>query len=178
MKKIRLFSANVTKGIEGEEAELHVDFYLVLNRNYIFTFLIDAPNLMCSDRHPIRLWKHFLMMLEEENVKYMRRYENMISKREQGITSKEEEALNIWAHSKGVIEVLTSYPMGAWLHQRDKRLVGEILDKIRAEINKQKDNVIPCIAYPADVYADGKIDAYNRCLRIIDKYKAESEDKE
>ena len=75
MKKICLFSTKTTKGIEGEEAELYVNFYLVLNRNYIFTFLIDAPNLSCSDRHPIKLWKHFLILFEEENVKYMRRYE-------------------------------------------------------------------------------------------------------
>jgi hypothetical protein len=75
MKKICLFSTKATKGIEGVEAELYVNFYLVLNRNYIFTFLIDSPNLSCSDRYPIRLWKHFLIMLEEETVKYMRRYE-------------------------------------------------------------------------------------------------------
>ncbi len=75
MSKIRLFTTKATKGIEGVDAELYVNFYLVLNRDYIFTFLIDAPNLACSDRHPIRLWKHFLIMLEEENVKYMRRYE-------------------------------------------------------------------------------------------------------
>lgn len=75
MKKIRLFSTRVTEGIEGTKAELYVNFYLVLNKNYIFTFLIDTPNLSCSDRHPIRLWKHFLIMLEEETVKYMRRYE-------------------------------------------------------------------------------------------------------
>lgn len=73
--KIRLFSTKEIKGIEGAEAELYVNFYLVLNRDYIFTFLIDAPDLACSDRHPIKLWKHFLIMLEEENVKYMRRYE-------------------------------------------------------------------------------------------------------
>ena len=75
MKKICLFSTKTTKGIEGVEAELYVNFYLVLNKNYIFTFLIDAPNLSCSDRHPIKLWKHFLIMFEEESVKYMRRYE-------------------------------------------------------------------------------------------------------
>ena len=75
MKKICLFSTKATKSIEGAEAELYVNFYLVLDRTYIFTFLIDAPNLACSDRHPIRLWKHFLIMFEEENVKYMRRYE-------------------------------------------------------------------------------------------------------
>lgn len=75
MKKICLFSTKATKGIEGVETELYVNFYLVLNRNYIFTFLIDAPNLSCSDRHPIKLWKHFLIMLEEETVKYTRRYE-------------------------------------------------------------------------------------------------------
>ena len=75
MKKICLFSTKATKGIEGAEAELYVNFYLVLNKNYIFTFLINAPNLSCSDRHPIKLWKRFLIMLEEESVKYMRRYE-------------------------------------------------------------------------------------------------------
>lgn len=75
MKKIRLFSTKATKAIEGDEAELYVNFYLVLNKTYIFTFLIDAPNLSCSDRHPIKLWKHFLIMLEEETVKYLRRYE-------------------------------------------------------------------------------------------------------
>lgn len=75
MKKICLFSTKATKCIEGAEAELYVNFYLVLNRDYIFTFLIDAPNLSCSDRHPIKLWKHFLIMFEEEYVKYLRRYE-------------------------------------------------------------------------------------------------------
>ena len=75
MKKICLFSTKTTKSIEGEEAELYVNFYLVLNKNYIFTFLIDSPNLSCSDRHPIKLWKHFLILFEEEYVKYMRRYE-------------------------------------------------------------------------------------------------------
>lgn len=75
MRKIRLFSTKAIKGIEGEYVELYVNFYLVLNRNYIFTFLIDAPNLSCSDRHPIKLWKHFLIIFEEETVKYMRRYE-------------------------------------------------------------------------------------------------------
>ena len=75
MKKICLFSTKATKCIEGEEAELYVNFYLVLNRTYIFTFLIDSPNLSCTDRHPIKLWKDFLTMLEEETVKYMRRYE-------------------------------------------------------------------------------------------------------
>ena len=54
MKKICLFSAKATKGIEGEERELYVNFYLVLDRKYIFTFLIDAPNLSCSDRYPIK----------------------------------------------------------------------------------------------------------------------------
>lgn len=76
MKKIRLFSTKAIKDIEGDEAELYLDFYLVLNRHYIFTFLIEAPNLACSDRHPIRLWKHFLIMFEEEYVKYLRRYES------------------------------------------------------------------------------------------------------
>ena len=75
MRKIRLFSTKATKGIEGAEAELYVNFYLVLNKNYIFTFLIDSPDLSCTDRHPIKLWKDFLIMLEEETVKYMRRYE-------------------------------------------------------------------------------------------------------
>ena len=75
MKKICIFSTKATKDIEGYKAELYVNFYLVLNRTYIFTFLIDAPNLSCTDRHPIKLWKHFLIMLEEETVKYMRRYE-------------------------------------------------------------------------------------------------------
>lgn len=75
MKKIRLFSTKTVKSIEGSKAELYVNFYLVLNRRYIFTFLIDAPDLACSDRNPIKLWKHFLIMLEEENTKYLRRYE-------------------------------------------------------------------------------------------------------
>ena len=79
MKKIRLFSTKVTEDIEGAKAELYVNFYLVLNRNYIFTFLIDAPNLSCSDRHPIKLWKRFLIILEEENVTYMRRYERSLN---------------------------------------------------------------------------------------------------
>ena len=78
MKKICLFSTKATKCIEGDEAELYINFYLVLNKTYIFTFLIDAPNLSCTDRHPIKLWKHFLIMFEEESIKYMRRYEKYL----------------------------------------------------------------------------------------------------
>lgn len=77
MKEIRLFSTRAVTDIEGEEAELYVNFYLVLNRNYVFTFLIDAPDLAISNRNPIKLWKQFLIMLEEECVKYMRRYETL-----------------------------------------------------------------------------------------------------
>lgn len=75
MTKICLFSTKKTKIIEGEEAELYVNFYLIFDKDYIFTFLIKAPNLSCSDKHPIKLWKRFLIMFEEENIKYMRRYE-------------------------------------------------------------------------------------------------------
>ena len=75
MKKICLFSTKAIKDIEGDKAELYVNFYLVLDKDYVFTFLIDTPNLACSDRHPIRLWKDVLMMIEEEIVIYMRRYE-------------------------------------------------------------------------------------------------------
>ncbi len=78
MKKICLFSTKEIKDIEGAEAKLYVNFYLVLNKNYIFTFLIDAPDLACSDRNPIKLWKRFLLMLEEENVKCWRRYETLL----------------------------------------------------------------------------------------------------
>ena len=78
MIKINLFSEEKQIGIEGTDAELYIRFYLVLNKNYIFTFLIDAPNLSCSDRHPIRLWKHFWMLYQEECVKYMRRYEKQL----------------------------------------------------------------------------------------------------
>lgn len=81
MKKIKLFSTKATKIIEGKEAELYVEFYLVLSRNYIFTFLINTPNLSCNDRHPIKLWKDFLILFEKENVKYMRRYEKSIKRR-------------------------------------------------------------------------------------------------
>lgn len=78
--KIRLFSTKASRMIEGAEAELYVNFYLVLNKTYIFTFLIDSPNLACSDRNPIKLWKHFLIEFEEEYVKYLRRYERMMFK--------------------------------------------------------------------------------------------------
>ena len=78
MKKIRLFSTKAIKGIEGEETELYVNFYLVLNKNYIFTFLIDTPILSCSGRNPIKLWKRFLMIMLEDDITYTRRYYNTI----------------------------------------------------------------------------------------------------
>jgi hypothetical protein len=73
MKKICLFSTKAIKIIDGKEAELYVNFYFVLNKNYGCTFLISAPGLSFISRNPIRLWKRFLIMLEEANVKYMRR---------------------------------------------------------------------------------------------------------
>lgn len=78
MKKIKLFSAEKIIGIEGANAELYINFYLVLNRKYIFTFLIDAPNLACSGKNPIRLWKRFLMLYEEECVIFMMSYERLL----------------------------------------------------------------------------------------------------
>ncbi len=78
MKKICLFSTKKKKVFDGKENELYVNFYLVLNKNCIFTFLIDSPNLSCSGRRPIKLWKHFLILLEEETVKYMDRYERIL----------------------------------------------------------------------------------------------------
>lgn len=74
MKKIKLFSVKAKKSIEGVDAELYCNFYFILNKNYVFTFLIDSPSISCTDRHPIRLIKHWIMSVEEEYVKYMRRY--------------------------------------------------------------------------------------------------------
>lgn len=82
MKKIKLFSVKKVKAIEGTDAELYYNFYLILNKNYIFTFCIDSPNLACSERNPVKLFKHWVMLIEEENVKYMRRYEKSIRRRE------------------------------------------------------------------------------------------------
>ena len=42
MKKIRLFSVKEHKGIEGEEAELYCNLYLVLNKNYILPPALNA----------------------------------------------------------------------------------------------------------------------------------------
>ena len=75
MKKIKLFSAKKEMMIEDSKAELYFNFYLVLDKTYIFTFLIDSPNLACSDRHPIKLIKHWAMEVEHEYIKYMRRCE-------------------------------------------------------------------------------------------------------
>jgi hypothetical protein len=85
MKKICLFSTKATKVIEREEAELYVNFYLVLNRNYIFTFLIDTPDLSCSNRHPIKLWKHFLIIFSES----MRKKEQKVLSKEPYVQSTE-----------------------------------------------------------------------------------------
>lgn len=80
MKKIKLFSVKDVRKIEGSDAELYCGFYLVLNKDYIFTFLIDSPNLACSGRHPIKLIKHWLMEVEEDCTRYLRRYEEYISR--------------------------------------------------------------------------------------------------
>lgn len=78
MKKIKLFSVRKIKSIEGTDAELYCNFYIVFSRIYVFTFLIESPDLACSDRHPIRLIKHWIMEIEEQETKYLRRYEKFI----------------------------------------------------------------------------------------------------
>ena len=78
--KIKLFSVHKDMPVEGDDAHLYLDFYLEFNKSYIFTFVIDGPNLACSDRNPIRLWKHWLMLFEKEYVKYLRRYEGFMRK--------------------------------------------------------------------------------------------------
>ena len=75
MIKIKLFSAEQNKEIEGSKAEMYVNFYLVFNKSYVFTFLVDSPDMACSNRNPMKAWRHFLMMEQEECVKYLRRYE-------------------------------------------------------------------------------------------------------
>ena len=81
MKKIKLFSAELNKEVEGSEAEMYVNFYLAFSKSYGFTFLVDSPNMACSNRNPIKAWKHFHMMIQEEYVKYLRRYERLMSER-------------------------------------------------------------------------------------------------
>lgn len=85
MKKLKLFSATspIPLKIEGEDVtDLSIDFYLVLDKTYGFTFLINSPNLSCTDRHPIKLWKRFLIIKETEIIKYMRRWERTLKKGE------------------------------------------------------------------------------------------------
>lgn len=82
MKKIKLFSAKKEMMIEDSKAELYFNFYLVLDKTYIFTFLIESPNLACSDRRPIKLIKFWAMEVEFEYVKYMRRWERTLKKGE------------------------------------------------------------------------------------------------
>ncbi len=69
--------------------------------------------------------------------------------------------LNEWEQSN--IEVLTSREMGEWLGRRENRL----LDKIRAEIDEQKN--YRCFDDDMCIYKAGLIDA----LEIIDKYRNE-----
>lgn len=78
MKKLKLFSVRKIKSIEGTEAELYCNFYIVFSRKYIFTFLIESPDLACSGRHPIRLIKDWIVEIEEQETKYLRRYEKFI----------------------------------------------------------------------------------------------------
>ena len=75
MKKIKLFSVKENKNVEGSNAELYCNLYLVFNRTYLFTFLIESPNFSCSDRNLIWLIKHWMILVEEDYVKYMRKYE-------------------------------------------------------------------------------------------------------
>ena len=79
MKKIKLFSVEKQEVIDGENAELYCNLYFVLNKTYGFTFLVESPNIACTDRHPIRLIKHWLMLVEEDCVKYLRRYEKQMN---------------------------------------------------------------------------------------------------
>ena len=80
MKKIKLFSVEKQEVIDGENAELYCNLYFVLNKTYGFTFSIESPDLACSDRHLIRLIKNWLMLVEEDYVEYLRRYEKQMNR--------------------------------------------------------------------------------------------------
>lgn len=75
--KIKLFTVKENKNIEGENAELYCNLCIVFNKTYFFTFVIDSPDLVCSDRNLIRLIKHWIMLVEENDFKYFRKYEKM-----------------------------------------------------------------------------------------------------
>lgn len=53
----------------------------------------------------------------------------------------------------------------------------ELLDKIRAEIDKRKSTIDKAISED-ESKIEGLKEAYTDCLEIIDKYRAESEDTE
>ena len=78
MKKIKLFSISEKKFIEGSDAELYFNLYFILSKDYGFKFLIVSPDHACSDRHFIKLIKHWLMLIQEDYVTYLRRYERKI----------------------------------------------------------------------------------------------------
>ena len=132
MEKIKLFSAAKTKGIEGTDAELYFDFYLVINKNYIFTFLIDSPNLSCSDRNPIRLWKHWLMLFEEEYVKYLRRYEKSMNGKQTAAEDRAKFYRNVLME---VSKCKTEYEMRvAPRDGKSMRLISNIFSDIKNRI--------------------------------------------
>lgn len=56
------------------------------------------------------------------------------------------------------------------------RLVDDVLDKIRVKIEGYKSTIDNAISED-ELKIEGMKEAYADCLKIIDKYKAESEDK-
>ena len=80
-----------------------------------------------------------------------------------------EEAIEILSRPKSMkgvpAEILTAHDMAIKTLEQEN-----ILDKIRAEIDEQADRV-----YPYDISCS---EGLEMALGIIDKYKAESEDKE
>lgn len=77
--------------------------------------------------------------------------------------------LNEWEQIN--IEVLTSREMGEWLVRRENRL----LEQIRAEIEQE---IIPRNSDQYDHEAMWQNCGLRMALKVIDKYKSESEDKE
>lgn len=91
MIKIKLFSIKKSKIIEGEVAELYCNLYLVLNRTYIFTFLIESPDIAFSDRHLIRLIKTWIISVEFDSVKWLRRFESKMRGKREWLEKQKED---------------------------------------------------------------------------------------
>lgn len=78
MKQIKIFSARKETYIDDGPVTLDCDIWMYLEWFHLPSFAVCGPNYACADKSLIKALKRWIMEMEFDQIKYMRRWKRMM----------------------------------------------------------------------------------------------------